>query len=187
MKRNSFIAVVTICCITLLNQVTAQDISRKDPLVFPSSHPQNGFTQEHTARLPADGEKTYLNSINTKAIIDFKSRLVGVVDEVWQQQPNGGFTATCTKNNIYYVIHYNKRGRWEGTMKGYFEDKMPFEVRDIVKRNYYDYSIHYVNEVETINSHGVPTYMVHIRYKKDAKIMRVREGVMEIWSEMTIQ
>ncbi len=72
-------------------------------------------------------------------------------------------------------------------MKGYFEDKLPFEVRDIVKRNYYDYKIHYVNEVETINSQGIPTYMVHIQYKKDAKIMRVREGVMEIWSEMTTQ
>ncbi|MFT3703147.1 MAG: hypothetical protein QM802_12290 [Agriterribacter sp.] len=185
MKVNIFIAV--IFSITMLMDATAQSTSKKSTPVFSTSNIENGYVKARGLRLSANGEKVYLNSINSNAVIDFKNRCEGVDDETWQQHADGKLTATCKKDNTNYIIHYSKKGKWEGTLKGYSEDKMPFEVRDLVKRNYYDFTIKYVEEIETLNSNGKPTYMVHISFKDDAKIIRVRDGEMDTWFEIKTQ
>lgn len=176
-----------ICCLTSVSTIIAQDnqhILRESP-----SRDELSYTA-NTNRIKAvseDGKPIYLNDINTKAVADFKRRFGNTDSERWLKRPESGYVAAFKKNRADYMVHYDKRGRWESTLKGYTEDLMPFEIRDIVKRNYYDYTITYVNEIETLNSNRIPTYLVYMQYKNLIKIMRIRDGEMDVWKEMKKQ
>ncbi len=60
---------------------------------------------------------------------------------------------------------------------------MPGDIRDIVKREYYDYEITSVQEIETIDSYGIPTYIVHLEDNNNIKLIRVRDGEMALYKE----
>lgn len=143
----------------------------------------------HNNRNPVsdDGKPLYLNDINIKAVSDFKNRFKDVDNERWQKQATGGFVAIFKKNDTRHIVWYSSRGRWESTLKGYNESLMPFAVRDVVKRTYYDYSITHVDEIETSNGGPVPTYLVYIQFKNQVKIVRVKDGSMDIYQEITKQ
>jgi hypothetical protein len=40
-----------------------------------------------------------------------------------------------------------------------------------------------VEEVETVESNGVPTYLIHVEDQKNIKLIRVSDGHMETWKE----
>ena len=81
------------------------------------------------------------------------------------------------------TIYYGRHGKWFGSLKGYKEDKLSPELRKMIKREYYDYSITYVQEAETIDSEGKPTYIIHLEDNKSIKRLRICDGQMEIWQE----
>ncbi len=85
-------------------------------------------------------------------------------------------------NGVSNLIYYTKKGQWEGSLKVYSEDKLARDIRDIVKREYYDYDITSVQEIETFDSYGIPTYIVHLEDSNNIKLIRVRYGVMDVYS-----
>lgn len=173
-----------IICLVAGNSLLAQGHLRKTGWSIPEQ-PLSFSGSQRSKIISEDGTPLYLNDLNTKAVADFKTRFNNVDGEIWQKKANGEFVATFKQNNRSYMVWYNSRGKWESTMKGYKEIFLPFEVRDLVKRNYYDYTIYYINEVVTLQGGNAPTYLVYIQFKNEFKIIRVKNGEMDIWQQMT--
>lgn len=134
--------------------------------------------------LPAETNSAILDAsmVSAKALKDFKKSYKNPDDAKWVNNAYG-VTAHINANGIDNVIYYDKKGNWQASLKGYFEDKLDKNVRATVKQKYYDYKITYVQEVETGSTIGMPTYMVHIESDSDFKIVRVSDGVMDIYEE----
>ncbi len=124
--------------------------------------------------------------ISVKALKDFKKFYREVADVKWHSN-EFTYTATFDSNGINTTVYYDKKGHWRGELKNYKEDKLDRNVRSIVKREYYDYKIFHVQEIETSESNGIPTYLVHIETDNDIKAIWVRDGAMGIYEQFKNQ
>lgn len=122
------------------------------------------------------------DAISPKALKDFTKTYKTVSSESWEKIQDG-YATRFTLNDVLNSVYYNTKGRWTGSVKGYSEDKMPRDVRNIVKQEYYDYSIIYVEEVETIDSNGVPTYVIHLEDKNNIKLVRIGNRQIDVMEE----
>jgi len=120
--------------------------------------------------------------ISPKAMKDFTKTYKNVVSESWEKLKDG-YATRFILNDVMHSVYYNTKGRWTGSVKGYSEDKMPNDIRNIVKQEYYDYSIIYVEEVETIGSNGIPTYVIHLEDKNNIKLVRIGNRQMDVMEE----
>ena len=59
------------------------------------------------------------------------------------------------------------------------------EVRHAVKSAYYDYNIVYIQEVEIPDAEGTPTYIICLEDKTNIKTVRICDGEMSVWKELT--
>jgi len=121
-------------------------------------------------------------SISQKALKDFAKSYKSVNGETWEKTSEG-YRVRFTSDGVMTTIYYGRHGKWFGSLKGYKEDKLSPELRKMIKREYYDYSITYVQEAETIDSEGKPTYIIHLEDNKSIKRLRICDGQMEIWQE----
>jgi len=120
--------------------------------------------------------------INPKAVKNFTRAYKNVTTETWLKTKDG-FAARFVVDGIRTTILYDNKGRWMGVVKNYTEEKLSAEIRHIVKSKYYDFAIFYVDELQTIESGGVPTYIVHLEDKHSLKLVRVFDGEMEVWRD----
>ena len=123
-----------------------------------------------------------LAAISPKALKHFSKAYQYAANASWDVMKDG-FTVKFTAGEVSNRIYYNKKGQWSGSLKGYAEDKLLKEIRNLVKREYFDFAITYVQEVETPDSHGNPTYIVHMEDSKTLKQVRICEGQMDNWRE----
>lgn len=72
---------------------------------------------------------------------------------------------------------YNKKGNWMHTIRYYGENKLPLEVRDIIKSSYQCFSISGVTEVNVQNK---TAYLVNIEDSKTWKTIKVVGEEMEV-------
>ncbi|HEY2722988.1 MAG TPA: hypothetical protein VGI82_14745, partial [Chitinophagaceae bacterium] len=61
----------------------------------------------------------------------------GITDEKWYET-SYGYVAKFNLKGIGYRTDYDKKGNWLYTIRTYDETKLPEEVRQFVKSNYYD-------------------------------------------------
>jgi len=153
-------------------------------------------TNDLTAQTLSDNNIQYLNQnstnvssgtddhevINPKAMRNFTRMYKDVTYETWLETKDG-YAARFNADGIRNTILYDIRGHWTGTVKNYTEEKLPTGIRHIVKSKYYDYSIFYVDELESNESGGVPTYIIHLEDNNNIKLVRVCDGEMDIWKE----
>lgn len=125
----------------------------------------------------------YLNDINIKAVRDFKQRYKNVSGEIWDKNHLGEYSAYFISDGTTIRLYYSKHGKWYATLKTYPEDKLPFIIRDRIKKIYYDYAIGFTNEIITVGGDGLPTYIVEIKFNNDIKIIRIHDNEMEIWKQ----
>ncbi len=177
----SFLIATAIYCSVLPLRMFAQK-NNLVPVNFDSSSPQ-GYETGHITAFPEGGKKIRLNDINIRALAHLRKTFKDADNETWRVHSNGEYIASFMKDDISYIVYYDRKGRWVATVKGYNEDKMPFELRDLVKRNYYDYSISYVKEVKTYRNDTI-TFVVNIRYKNLSKVIRIQDGEMDILQEL---
>jgi len=123
-------------------------------------------------------------TVNARAKKDFSRNHKNVTGETWMTTKKG-FLARFSSDGITTCVFYNKNGQWVANLKDYGEDKLPFEVRDIVKRVYYDFNITHVKEIETMSNKSIPTYIVYVEDKTRIKLIRVGDGEMDVWKEFT--
>ena len=148
--------------------------------------PQKNATAIEKAVAPVNNHSVDMGEINAKALKHFTKTYKNVTGESWQKIKDG-YTAKFNSNGVSNRIFYSPNGKWSGSLKGYSEDKLPQEIRHAVKREYYDYIITYVQEVETTDSYGIPTYIIHLEDKNNIKQVRFSDGQMEVWKEFKKQ
>jgi len=120
------------------------------------------------------------SDIRAKAVRNFVRSYKNVSNEKWYNVQNG-FVAMFILDDINYRVDYDKKGNWLYTMRTYDENKLPPDVRHLVKSSYYDYNITVVQEIE------IPmetfTYVVHLEGKTKLINLRVSNGEMDEWQK----
>ncbi|MEO8414757.1 MAG: hypothetical protein ABI472_13915 [Ginsengibacter sp.] len=130
----------------------------------------------------AKGKTATLDDINTKALNNFKKAYKEATSVKWVKG-NLAITAEFASNGIQTVVYYDTKGRWQGSVKNYKEEKFNSKVRGIVKSTYYDYKIDYVQEIETIDTHGIPTYLAYIEDDTNFRVVRIDDGLMDVYQQ----
>lgn len=180
MKKN-LIKTVIVAAATFagVSGVSAQKLSNTGTSVYQKSIGLEIDKMVSTAKDPGNGNV----AISPKALRNFSRTYGNVAGEIWGKV-KGGFSVRFNSDGLRTTIFYDDKGRWAGSLKHYTEDKMPAGMRDMVKSKYYDYSIVYVQEVETIDSNKIPTYIVCVEDKSTIKFIRLFEGDMSLWKEL---
>jgi len=122
-----------------------------------------------------------LNTVNTKAMKSFTKKYK-VFDEKWSLGADC-IIASYDLNSVSYFIYFDKKGHWEASLKIYGEDKMPKDIRTEIKREYFDYKILAVQEIESGSDRAQPTYVVNLQGENDYKLIRIRDGDMDVYKE----
>jgi hypothetical protein len=121
-----------------------------------------------------------LNAVNVKAIKDFKTRFDKALNEKWYAIPSG-FMSYFKMDGFGDRAFYDKKGRWESSLKIFSEDQLPIEVRRMIRSAFLDYAITIVEEVEIPDNH---VYLIHLEDKTSFKIVRVNADLeMDVMQE----
>ncbi len=118
----------------------------------------------------------YRNNINIKAIRHFSNSFANASEERWFTIKNG-YMVKCVVDSVKTRVDYDNRGQWVATIRYYEEEKLPKEIRALVKSTWFDYKIVLVEEVRFPT--GSPVYVVHINWMDDWKNIRVQDGTVE--------
>jgi hypothetical protein len=94
----------------------------------------------------------------------------------WSKLSNGDCSVNFTVDSITTKIVYDRAGHCENVVRYYFENRLPPEVRHVVKSNYYDFNIYHIIE-PTIN--GITSYLIKLEGKSTWKTVKVVDGEME--------
>ena len=113
-------------------------------------------------------------SVSTKAVKNFTKTFKNA-DNVGWFVIKDGFLAEFKQDEIKTKVYYDRKGRWIGNIRFYTEDKLPRDIRHLVKSHYYDFNIYYVQEVTVGNA---TVYLVKIEDKTSLKTIRVQDGEM---------
>ncbi len=149
--------------------------------------PEKFIPESKQSDLSKDSGFIFRNEISSRAVRNFIREYKSVTDAEWSRSANGLFVVHFTSDSINITIHYNKNGDCEFLIRNYSEDKLPREIRHLVKSNYYDFNIHHVTEV-TVDE--ISTYVVLIGDKNSKnktywKIIRVANGEIEVIKEFS--
>lgn len=94
--------------------------------------------------------ETCKNDVNIKAVKDF-IKFYNDIDNVQWYNVEDVFISKFQKGGIETKVEYNTAGKRCNVLKTYDEAHMTFELRDLVKKQYYDYSILITYEIEHSN------------------------------------
>lgn len=114
-----------------------------------------------------------------KAARDFIQRAGDQKEEHWYKEPTG-YEADYTDGAVKALYRYDKKGNWVYSILTYGEDKLPEDVRALVKGHYYDFNINWVKEVTEAQT---TVYVVHMESAKAWKEVSVQEGEMRVLKE----
>jgi hypothetical protein len=136
---------------------------------------------ENNFRYDAAGKAATATDVNKKALKDFDKSFRNVANVKWYTVSDG-FFASFYVNGIETKVAYDKKGNWHCTVRILEESQLPFEVRDGVKRMYYDSKILVCYEIK--HTDGV-AYIVKTEDNKSLKTLRVINGEVEIIGDYT--
>lgn len=122
-----------------------------------------------------DGDIPATVNISTKALKDFNKTYKKAATAGWFVIKDG-YLAEFKQDGVTTKVYYDHKGRWVGNLRSYFEDKLPRDIRHLVKSHYYDYNIYYVHEVSV---HDKTVYLIKIEDKTSLKTIRVQDGEMD--------
>ena len=112
-----------------------------------------------------------------RAIQNFSRDYKGALGADWTPLKEGGYVCRFTLDGVAGKAFYDKRGRWQSTVAGYTESRMPRSVRRLVLTNYYDYKILYVHEITMVGKATV--FQVQVRDAHVIKVLRVADDQVE--------
>ena len=179
MKKVLFVfATVLIICILTMDGAYAQNL-----VINTSSIHKNDFVTGSTSTID-NSNKAAKVTINSKALKNFAKSYKNIKNESWYDIADG-YIARFFVDSVKNTVYYDTKGRWSGNVKNFSEFQMPVEIRNMVKRTYFDYNINGGAEIQTLASDGKPTYVVYIEDKKSIKWLRIYEGEMEVYNEFS--
>jgi hypothetical protein len=122
-----------------------------------------------------------ISRVHTRAMRDFLKRDKTASNVDWMIVETGYVAKYTDENNSNCRTVYNSRGGFVYTIRQYYENKMPRDIRHIVKSEYYDYTITLVEQIEETRRPLV--YVVHMEDATTLKNVRVCERGMDVMSE----
>lgn len=130
--------IITALVITALLATTEAGLSQPESIL--------AVNIKKSAKISSEGVKK-INSpyINARAKRNFYKAFQNVSNETWFLVP-GGYIANFLDDGVDYRVIFNAEGKQEYTQLIYSEDKLPFEIRDMVRSQYYDNDIRYCSE-----------------------------------------
>ena len=170
------LAIVSVPALTGINRASGQ---AKADVEISNLQKNNNAIKKMTTPVK-DYYITDPEVINPKALKDFDKNYKNAEAVRWVRGKDG-FYVEFILNDIKTRVFYDAYGKWFGSVRTYSEDKLPQTIRGIVKSQYYDYSIFFVEELEIVQSDGIPTYLVHLEDKNNIKLLRIFDGEMEVW------
>jgi hypothetical protein len=123
----------------------------------------------------------YRNDIRSVALRHFINTYGEGLNAEWNLT-SFGFRAEFKKEEIKYLVDYNRAGFWLSTIRFYGENEMPRDIRRIVKSVYFDYEIELVSEV---NYGKQVVYHINIQDETSLKKLIVMDGEMTVEAEYT--
>jgi hypothetical protein len=177
MKRTIFLT-IALSAAFFSGRLYAQDSKAQTGLTF------NQNLGVNATAAPSSGAPAYhpsaVNSISGRAIKDFNWRYAKVADGHWSKLAKG-VCVSFSKDSARTRAFYDDKGHWQASVTYCDETKLPFFVRDMVRRAYYDLPITCVDILD-VPDHTV--YLVHVEDQKMCKIIRVtQEGDMDVLKE----
>jgi hypothetical protein len=124
---------------------------------------------------------TVNNNIHSRAMRDFLRRNKIVTNPSWYTVDNGYVVKYLDNNDNACRTVYNNRGEFVYTLKQYNEKHMGQEIRKLVKREYFDYNITLVEEIQVPSKPVV--YVVHLQDEATLKNLRIADGEIEVISD----
>mgnify|MGYP001160562581 FL=1 len=124
----------------------------------------------------------YMNAVNTRALRDFMHKYESATDISWYNLETG-YLVRFVQDGVQMRAVYGKRGNWVYTIKSYYEDRLPHAVRHVVKSNYYDCAIRFVEEIEQPRERV--SYIVHLEDKTSWRNVIVQDGHLAVMQEYT--
>jgi hypothetical protein len=122
-----------------------------------------------------------INKVHVRAMRDFLKRDKTAANTDWMVAETGYVVKYTGKNNSRCRTVYNCRGEFVYTIRQYYENNMPRDVRGIVKSEYYDYTITVVEEIE--ERLKPLAYIVHLEDEATIKNVRVCDREMVVLEE----
>lgn len=119
--------------------------------------------------------------VNINAVRDFKTNFRNATNVKWTLHENGA-SVFFTNDGMKMRSTYNQKGRKMYTLKYYDESRMPVELRQRVKSNYYDHNIAVVTEAIT-NSQTY--YLVKMENAKEFLTIKVIDDEMSVYEQIT--
>src|SRR6266542_3607345 len=114
--------------------------------------------------------------VNIKAVRHFTRSHKNISDARWFRTEDG-YIANFLSKAIDTRIVYNDKGRWLYNLLVYSEDKLPFNIRDRVKSQYYDDDIIEVYQYELNNK---TVYIIRLKdQQSNIKTLKVSDSEME--------
>jgi len=148
-------------------------------------HVVTGYDQIHSRSnfyMPSFSlkSKPRLNDINLNAVRDFIRRYkMEATDAMWQITSHNDYVARFSVDSIDVIVVYGKSGNWVSSVKRYSENRLPRDVRSVIKRLYPDYSIAHADEVNV--SEGKNTvYVITIENAQQIQILNFCNGEIEV-------
>jgi hypothetical protein len=106
------------------------------------------------------------------------------VDNLSWNKGVDGYVASFSRDGIRHAAYYNNGGSLTYLVISYGEDKMPAEIRRMVKSTYFDYSISWVSE---IHNDDKVVYLVNIEDANHIKQVVASEEGLKIYKEFDKQ
>jgi hypothetical protein len=182
--KKTFLALAGSCLLLAAAATSAFAQGNNNVIAFTNTkHFSNSLTEMYYELGLVDlssASATDKSAIHSKALRDFNSRFNHAQEAKWFDIPSGYFT--CFKvDGFSNRAFYDKKGRWQASLKMFGENKLPNDIRKIVKSTYYDYAITIVEEVDVADS---LVYIVHLDDGATIKNLRVtQDGEMDILSD----
>lgn len=128
-----------------------------------------------------DNNAIAVDEINRKALRDFYRSYGEVTDARWTKTDNG-YAVKFKKDGMSTVVFYTGRGAVDCIINYYSGEKLPENVRAIVRTTFYDYTI---SQVAEVHKNGVVAHVIKIEDKKTIKTIKVINGEYEVTEELT--
>ena len=113
----------------------------------------------------------------TRAARDFTKREGERTEAKWSKIKDG-FVAEFSQNESAVMDFYDQRGYWHFSVRTYGENRLPENIRRLVRGTYFEYSISWVKQVNGVEGYS---YVVHIENPAAWKEVIVRDGEMTVW------
>ena len=131
----------------LLGLPTAETLAQTLELVTSIKKKHRSRIEELLADKPVYINGTSPNLIASRAIRNFSKDFKDAIDVRWILTDEGGYIAKFISNGVACRADYDYKGYCLATTRYYNEDKLPREVRHLVKSNYIDFTIYRVAEL----------------------------------------